>query len=83
MLDQEDIARMVLELIYRNHRRMDETLSLEKIQKILEISVNDLTKAISSLEEKGYLELKNEHLFLKSTGVLIMNQREFSYCPYL
>lgn len=83
MPSKEDAARLILELIYRHHRKNDENLSFNEIQRILEISSDDLTEAINTLENKGYIELKNESMILTTNGKLIMDQRELSFCPYL
>ncbi|MBD3206999.1 hypothetical protein GF319_11745 [Candidatus Bathyarchaeota archaeon] len=83
MPSKEDAARLILEFIYRSHRKNDENLSLNEVQRILEISSDDLTEAINTLENKGYIELKNESMILTTNGKLIMDQRELSFCPYL
>ena len=83
MLGEEDITRMVLEVIYRNKKSLGNHLSIENIRMILELTEKNADQAISTLEEKGYVEQKNGEITLTNNGFIVLNQREISFCPYL
>ena len=83
MLGEEDITRMVLEVIYRNKKSLGNHLSIENIWKILELTEKDVHQAISTLEEKGYVEQKNGEITLPNNWFIVLHHREISFCPYL
>lgn len=82
-MSQEELKRSLLEVLYRHQTTMKTPVSKLSLQKAFEINAQELDKLLDELEKKGYLELQEEAVALSEHGLLILNSREYSFCPHL
>ena len=83
MMSQEELKRNLLEVLYRHQTNTKTPVSRSSLQKAFEISAQELDSLLNELDEKGYFELQEETVTLSAHGFLILNSREYSYCPHL
>jgi len=83
MSTQEDINRLILEVIYRNHVSKGDALNAKNLQTILDTDEGGISVALETLENKNYIQREKEEIKISTHGLSVMNQREFSFCPHL
>jgi coproporphyrinogen III oxidase-like Fe-S oxidoreductase len=82
-MTQEELKRSILEVLYRHQTTMKTPVSRLSLQRAFEIRSNELDPLLEELDKKGYLKLQGEAVSLSEHGFLILNSREYSYCPHL
>ena len=82
-MNQEELRGNILALTYRHRRTVDEPLPLTAVKQVLKPTESELSEAIETLIEEGYVESGDGKLWLTEKGWFALDSREKSYCPYI
>jgi hypothetical protein len=80
---EEELKRSLLEALYRHKSTLNKPVEKASLQKVFELDDIKFDSLIEDLNLKGYLNLTDDTVALSEHGFLVMNSREFSYCPHL
>jgi hypothetical protein len=72
-----------MEVLYRHRASGGDTVSLEGMRSLDFIDAGRLREDIEYLEAIDYVELLDGRVGLTELGFMLMENREFSFCPHL
>ena len=75
--------RSIMEVLYRHMASGGGSVSLEYMGSLDFIDVGRLREDLDYLEALDYVELLEGRVGLTELGSILMETREFSYCPHL
>jgi len=79
----DENRRIIMEVLYRHRASGGGTVNLEDVRSLVFIDAGRLRDDIEYLEALDYVELLDGRVGLTDLGFMLMENREFSFCPHL
>jgi len=79
----DENRRIIMEVLYRHRASGGGAVSLEDLKSLDFIDAGRLRDDMEYLEELDYVELLDGRVGLTELGFMLMENREFSFCPHL
>jgi len=79
----DENRRIIMEVLYRHRASGGGTVNLEDVRSLDLIDAGRLRDDIEYLEALDYVELLDGRVGLTELGFMLMENREFSFCPHL
>ena len=79
----DENRRIIMEVLYRHRASGGGAVSLEDVRSLDFIDAGRLRDDMEYLEELDYVELLDGRVGLTELGFMLMENREFSFCPHL
>ena len=79
----DENRRIIMEVLYRRRALGGGAVNLEDLRSVDFIDAGRLLEDVEYLEALDYVELLDGSVGLTELGFMLMENREFSFCPHL
>ena len=79
----DENRRIIMEVLYRRRASGGGAVNLEDLRSVDFIDAGRLLEDVEYLEALDYVELLDGRVGLTELGFMLMENREFSFCPHL
>lgn len=79
----DENRRIIMEVLYRRRASGGGAVNLEDLRSVDFIDAGRLLEDVEYLEALDYVELLDGSVGLTELGFMLMENREFSFCPHL
>ena len=79
----DENRRIIMEVLYRHRASGGGAVNLEDLRSVDFIDAGRLLEDVEYLEALDYVELLDGSVGLTELGFMLMENREFSFCPHL
>ena len=79
----DENRRIIMEVLYRRRASGGGAVNLEDLRSVDFIDAGRLLEDMEYLEALDYVELLDGRVGLTELGFMLMENREFSFCPHL